>query len=68
MFEKVDRRAYYEKNIVSEQHKVSRKLNGPCITSLLIGLREEQRPSTRAEINRLERKLDIKIQREGYNR
>ncbi len=37
----------------------------PCGTPLLIGLREEQSPSTTAEIERSERKLEIKEQREG---
>ncbi len=34
-------------------------------TPLLIGIREEQLPSTTAEIVRPERKLEIKEQREG---
>ncbi len=37
----------------------------PCGTPLLIGLGEDQSPSTTAERERPERKLDIKEQREG---
>ncbi len=37
----------------------------PCGTPLLIGLGEEQVPSTTAETERPERKLEIKEQREG---
>ncbi len=37
----------------------------PGGTPLLIGLGEEQLPSTTAEIERPERKLEIKEQREG---
>ncbi len=36
-----------------------------CGTLLLIGLEEEQSPSTTAEIERPERKLEIKEQKEG---
>ncbi len=36
-----------------------------CGTLLLIGLGEEQLPSTIVEIERPERKLEIKEQREG---
>ncbi len=37
----------------------------PCGTPLLIGLGEEQSPSTTAEIERPERKLEVKEQSEG---
>ena len=37
----------------------------PCGTLLLIALGEEQWPSTTAAIERLERKSEIKEQREG---
>ncbi len=36
-----------------------------CGSPLLIGLGEEESPSTKAEIDRPERKLEIKEQREG---
>ena len=37
----------------------------PCGTSLLVGLGEEQWPSTTAAIEHSERKLEMKEQREG---
>ena len=37
----------------------------PCGTPLLIGLGEEQWPSTTTAIERPERKLEIKVQMEG---
>ncbi len=37
----------------------------PCGTPLFIGLGLEQWPSTTAEIERPERKLKMKVQREG---
>ncbi len=39
----------------------------PCGTPLLTDLGEEQWLSTTAEMERSERKLDIKVQREGQN-
>ncbi len=39
----------------------------PCGTPVLIGLGEEQCASTTVEIDRPERKLEKKEQREGYN-
>ncbi len=39
----------------------------PCGTPLFIGLGLEYWPSTTAEIERPERKLEMKVQREGKN-
>ncbi len=51
----------------SLRNKRKRVVDGtePCGTPLLIGVEKEQWPSTTAEIERSERKLEIKEQREG---
>ncbi len=52
------------RSLTNNRKRVSDRTE-PCRTPLLIGLGEDQRPSTTAEIERSERKLEIKEQREG---
>ncbi len=53
-----------ERSLMIKRKRVGDKTE-PCGTPLLIGLGEEQSSSTTAEIERSERKLEIKEQREG---
>ncbi len=52
------------RSLMNKRKSVSDRTES-CGTPLLIGLGEEQLPSTTAEIERPERKLEIKEQREG---
>ncbi len=53
-----------ERSFMNNRKRVEDRTE-PCGTPVLIGLGEEQRLSTTAEIERSERKLEKKEQREG---
>ncbi len=53
-----------ERSLMNKRKRVGDRTE-PCGTPRLIGLEEEQLPSTTAEIKRPGRKLEIKEQREG---
>ena len=54
------------RSLIKSKNRVGDKTE-PCGTPLLTGKEEEVAPSTTAEMERLERKLDTSKQREGGN-